>query len=98
MSNEAYKLNVYRIRKFKLDDFVDSFISSCLIHLRKTDADIFRFALDIAHSDPKNVIYIENTPRFVQIAEKFRIMSTLHTDYRSTRAKLASIGLDNYEK
>jgi putative hydrolase of the HAD superfamily len=40
VSNEARELNAYRIQKFKLDEFVDFFISSCFVHLRKPDADI----------------------------------------------------------
>jgi putative hydrolase of the HAD superfamily len=32
---------------------------------------------------------------FVQIAEGLGIRSILHTDYESTRAKLASVGLRN---
>ena len=44
VSNEGRELNAYRIRKYKLDGFVDSFISSCFIHLRKPDADIFWIA------------------------------------------------------
>ena len=42
LSNEARELNAYRINKFKLDGFVDAFVSSCFVHLRKPDADIFR--------------------------------------------------------
>src|ERR1035437_982042 len=42
VSNEGRELNAHRIHKFKLDGFVDSFISSCFVHLRKPDADIFR--------------------------------------------------------
>jgi len=34
---------------------------------------------------------------FVQIAEGLGIRSILHTDYSSTRAKLASFGLQNDE-
>jgi len=40
---------------------VDSFISSCFVHLRKPDADIFRLALDIAEVPARQVVYIENT-------------------------------------
>jgi putative hydrolase of the HAD superfamily len=98
ISNEARGLNEYRIRKFKLDRFVDFFISSCFIHIRKPDADIFRLALDIAQASPRAVVYIEDTPMFVQIAEGLGIRSILHTDYRSTCAKLASFGLQNNEK
>ena len=95
VSNEARELNAYRIRKFKLDAFVDSFISSCFVHVRKPDAEIFRLALDIAQAPAGQVVYIENTPMFVQIAEGLGIRSILHTDYRSTHAKLASLGLQN---
>jgi putative hydrolase of the HAD superfamily len=95
VSNEARELNAYRIRKFKLDGFVDFFVSSCFVHLRKPDADIFRLALDIAQVPARQVLYIENTPMFVQIAEGLEIRTILHTDYQSTRAKLASFGLPN---
>ena len=95
VSNEARELNAYRIRQFKLGGFVDSFVSSCFVHVRKPDADIFRLALDIAQVPARQVVYIENTPMFVQVAEGLGIRSILHTDYKSTRAKLASFGLQN---
>jgi putative hydrolase of the HAD superfamily len=95
VSNEARVVNDYRIHKFKLGGFVDSFISSCFVHLRKPDADIFRLALDIAQTPARQVIYIDNTPMFVQIAEGLGIRSILHTDYKSTCAKLASFGLSS---
>jgi putative hydrolase of the HAD superfamily len=72
---------------------VDSFVSSSFVHVRKPDADIFRLALDIAQVPARQVVYIEDTPMFVQVAEGLGIQSILHTDYRSTRAKLASLGL-----
>jgi len=97
VSNEGRGLNEYRIRKFKLDGFVDSFVSSCYVELRKPDADIFRVALDTARVEANQVIYIDNTPMFVGIAEGLGIRSILHTDYRSTCAKLASFGLQNDE-
>jgi len=95
VSNEARELNAYRIRKFKLDRFVDFFISSCFVHIRKPDVDIFRLALDIAQAPTRQIAYIDNTPVFVQIAEGLGIRSIFHADYRSTRAKLASFGLQN---
>jgi putative hydrolase of the HAD superfamily len=95
VSNESRELNAYRIRKFKLDGFVDAFISSCFVHLRKPDADIFKLALDIAQTPARRIVYIENTPLFVKIAEGFGIRSILHTDYKSTSAKLAAFGLQN---
>jgi putative hydrolase of the HAD superfamily len=93
VSNEAREINAHRIRKFKLDRLVDFFISSCFVHLRKPDADIFRVALDIAQVPANQVLYIENLPMFVQIAEGLGIRGICHTDYKSTCAKLASLGL-----
>ena len=97
VSNESRELNAHRIRQFKLDEFVDAFISSCFVHLRKPDADIFRLALDIAQVPARQIVYIENTPLFVQIAEGLGIQSILHTDYKSTCAKLSSLGLRHVE-
>ena len=93
VSNEARELNAHRIQKFHLDNFVDAFISSCFVHLRKPDPQIFRLALDIAQAQAGQVVYIENTPMFVQIAESLGIQCILHTDYSSTCEKLSSFGL-----
>jgi putative hydrolase of the HAD superfamily len=93
ISNEARELNAHRIRRFKLDEVVDLFISSCFVHLRKPDTDIFRMAMDVAQARAEEAVYIENTPMFVQIARGMGIRSILHTDYDSTRAKLAAFGL-----
>lgn len=94
VSNEARELNAYRIRKFELNRFVDSFISSCLVHLRKPDVDIFQLALDTTQVPVRQVVYIENTPMFVKIAEGLGIRSILHADYETTCEKLAAFGFD----
>ena len=95
VGNEARVVNDYRIHKFNLDKFADSFISSCFVYIRKPDANNFRLALDIAQALARQVVCIENTPMFVQIAEGLAIRSILHTDYKSTCAKLGSFGLPN---
>jgi len=97
VSNEARELNDYRIRKFKLVGFVDFFISSCYVHVSKPDADMFRLALDISQAPVRQIVYIDNTAMFVQIAAGMGIQSVLHVDYRTTCAKLAALGLQNDE-
>jgi putative hydrolase of the HAD superfamily len=97
VSNEARELNAYRIQKFKLNRFVDAFISSCFVQLRKPDVAIFRLALDVSLAPARKTVYIENTPMFVQIAERLGIRSILHADYRTTCAKLAALGLQTEE-
>jgi putative hydrolase of the HAD superfamily len=95
VNNEARELNEHRIQTFGLAGWVDCFVSSCFVHIRKPDTDIFRLALDVTQALAREVIYIENTPMFVQIAEGLGIRSILHTDYKSTASKLASLGLLN---
>jgi putative hydrolase of the HAD superfamily len=94
VSNEGRELNTHRIQTFKLDSFVDFFISSCFVHFRKPDEDIFRMALDIAQVPVSRVVYIDDRAMFVQIAKSLGIHGIHHTDYKSTRARLASFGLD----
>jgi putative hydrolase of the HAD superfamily len=95
VSNESRELNAYRIRTFSLDRLVDCFVSSCFVGLRKPDADIFRLALDITQTQPHKVLYIENTPMFVEIAEGLGIQSILHKDYKSTCAALTAFGFES---
>jgi putative hydrolase of the HAD superfamily len=95
VNNEARELNSHRIHTFKLNEFVDFFISSCFVHFRKPDADIFRLALDVAQASAEQVVYIDDQPLFVQVAEGLGIRGIHHRDYQSTRAQLASFGLEH---
>ena len=95
VSNEARELNAYRIHQFKLDRLVDCFISSSFVHVRKPDLDIFWLALDIAQTPPEQIVFIDNTPMHVEIAEELGIRGIHHTTYESTRVKLAAFGIAN---
>jgi len=92
VNNEGSELNKHRINTFELCEFVDFFISSCIVHLRKPDADIFKVALDIAHVDPEKVIYLEDRPMFVQVADTLGIRGIIHQDYQTTKKLLANFG------
>jgi putative hydrolase of the HAD superfamily len=93
LSNEARETNAHRIAKFGLNTFVDAFISSCLVHLRKPDEAIFRLAIDVVVTPPQQIVYIENTPLFVEIMAALGVRSILHRDWESTAAALACMGL-----
>ena len=95
VNNEGRELNEHRIKKFKLNQFVDFFISSCFVHFRKPDADIFRIALDIAQVPVQHVVYIEDMQMFVDVASDLGIRSIHHKNYLSTAAELSLMGLKN---
>ncbi|MEJ2038048.1 MAG: HAD hydrolase-like protein [Desulfosarcinaceae bacterium] len=93
VSNEGRELTVHRIRKFKLNTFIDSFISSCFVHFRKPDEDIFRLALDTCQTPVEETVYLDDRAMFVQVAESMGIRGLHHRDYESTRERLAEWGL-----
>ncbi len=93
VSNEGRELTNYRIAKYGLAEFVDFFIVSCFVHFRKPDEDIFRLALDVAQVLPEQVAYVEDRALFVEAAQKLGMHGIRHTEYESTRASLASLGL-----
>jgi putative hydrolase of the HAD superfamily len=93
LSNEAYELNAYRIKTFKLHQFVDFFISSCYVHLRKPDPDMYRMALNISQTSRRQIIYIEDRPLYITFAQNLGIKGIVHTGVESTRKQLAQAGL-----
>jgi putative hydrolase of the HAD superfamily len=93
VSNEGREINSYRIKMFHLDQLIDTFVSSCYVHFRKPDLDIYRIALDISQSLPEQVAYIDDRPLFIEVANSLGIHGVLHVDALSTRAKLTALGL-----
>jgi putative hydrolase of the HAD superfamily len=84
---------MYRVQQFELRTFVDFFVSSCFVHYRKPDADMFRIALDISQAQSEQVIYIEDRGMFVEVARELGIRGIVHTDYEATRKSLEGLGL-----
>ncbi|QSR86716.1 HAD-IA family hydrolase [Candidatus Methylacidiphilum infernorum] len=93
LSNEGRELQIHRIQSFNLHSFIDYFIVSSFVHLRKPDVDIFQLALDVAQSPPNSVLYIEDRPMFVDIARSLGIEAIRHECYEKTKAALISYGL-----
>ncbi|MEI3800204.1 putative hydrolase of the HAD superfamily [Chitinophaga ginsengisegetis] len=93
VNNEGRELNEHRIHHFNISRFVDFYISSCFVHFRKPDADIYKIALDIAQVKPAEVVYVEDRSMFIDVAAGLGINGVCHTDYESTLKKLAVFGL-----
>jgi putative hydrolase of the HAD superfamily len=93
VSNEGREINAYRIRKFGLTDVIDFFCCSCFIRRRKPDADIYRLALDLAQVRAPEVVYVENTEMFVEVARGLGIRTILHKSLESTAQAFREIGL-----
>lgn len=93
VSNEGRELTTYRVQQFRLGTFIDFFISSCFVHYRKPDADLYHIALDIAQVSPQRVVYIDDRAMFVEVAQGLGIKGIIHIDYEATRKALEGLGL-----
>lgn len=84
VSNEGRELMENRIQRFHMREFVDCFICSCFIHLRKPDEEMYRLALDLVQVNPQEVIYIDDRPLLVEIGRKLGMQAILHTHFEQT--------------
>lgn len=93
VSNEGRELTVYRVQQFSLGTIIDFFVSSCFVHYRKPDADMFRIAVDIAQVSPEQVVYIDDRAMFVEVAQGLGIRGIIHRGYETTQDSLEALGL-----
>jgi putative hydrolase of the HAD superfamily len=93
VSNEGRELTMYRVQQYNLRAVIDFFISSCFVHYRKPDEDIYRIALDIAQVRPERVVYIDDRAMFVEVAQSLGIGGIIHSAYETTRTALEGFGL-----
>jgi putative hydrolase of the HAD superfamily len=84
---------MYRVQQFNLGTFVDFFISSCFVHYRKPDEDMFRLALDVSQVKSQEVVYIDDRAMFVEVAQGLGIHGIIHSGYDTTRNSLEGLGL-----
>jgi putative hydrolase of the HAD superfamily len=93
VSNEGRELTAHRIQQFRLKELFAVFVSSCFVHIRKPDGDIYRLALDLTGTHPGEVVYIDDRAMFADEAEKLGIPSICHKALESTRHELESFNL-----
>jgi len=93
VSNEGRELSDYRISTFHLAEFVEFFVCSCYVHFRKPDEDMYRIALDIAHTRPERAVYIDDRAMFAEVARGMGIHGIHHTSLETTREALSGLGL-----
>jgi len=93
VSNEGRELTMHRIKTFGLDSFVDFFVSSSFVHLRKPDEDIFKLALDMGQLPAEACAYVDDRPLFVEVGQKLGMNAIHHTSLESTQKALAALGL-----
>ncbi len=98
INNEGKELNDYRVKKFKLHDCFDAFVSSCEVNMRKPDPGIFKLAMGIALGLPQQCVYFDDRIMFANAAQKLGIRSFQHTGFESTKKILEELKKENQSK
>lgn len=93
VSNEGRELTVHRVKAFDLGSVIDTFVSSCFVHVRKPDEQIFSMALDMAQVAPENTVYIDDRSMFVDVAEGLGLKGIVHESFAATKTQLQELGL-----
>jgi len=91
INNEGKELNDYRVKKFKLHEVFDAFVSSCEVNMRKPDPGIFKLAMGIAQVLPQQCVYFDDRIMFANAAQKLGIRSYHHTGFESTKKILEDL-------
>jgi len=95
INNEGKELNDYRIKKFKLHDFFDAFVSSCEVGIRKPDPKIFQLAMGIAMAQPQECVYFDDRKMFALAAKKLGMRAYQHTGFETTKKILEDLKKEN---
>ncbi len=92
VSNEGRELTEHRIHKFALGELFDAFISSCFVHIRKPDQDIYRMALSVSQVAAERTLYVDDRLMFVEVAQSIGLQGIQHLDIETTRSRLEEFG------
>lgn len=95
INNEGKELNDYRVKKFKLHECFDAFVSSCEVGIRKPDPKIFKLAMGIAQALPQQCVYFDDRKMFALAAQKLGIRAYQHTSFESTKKILEELKKEN---
>ncbi len=93
VSNEGRELATRRFKQFNMREYIDAFVCSSFVHVRKPDEEIYRIALDISQIEPEQTAYIDDRAMFVDVANALGIRAVHHTDYATTCRALLGLGL-----
>lgn len=91
ISNEGRELTDYRIKAFDMKSYVDFFIVSAFIGMRKPDREVYRLALDLVQVPAEECAYLEDRELFVEIAKEFGIHAIHHKTAAATKEQLMQL-------
>lgn len=85
LTNEGKGLIEDRIKRFDLKSFIDFFVISAHVGLRKPDKDIYRLALGLTQCKPEEILYIDDRALLIEQASSLGIEGICHSKVSETR-------------
>ncbi|GAA5533233.1 HAD family phosphatase [Deinococcus aluminii] len=94
LNNEGRDLNEYRIRTYRLDEFLLAFFTSCYLGLLKPNPAMYRLALDLAHVRPEEAVMVDDRPQNAEAARSVGMHAVRYENTAQLRAELAALGVE----
>lgn len=91
VSNESRFLAEYRTKKYQLGKLGDTFVVSCFVGLQKPDPHIFKMALELTHTFPSEVVYIDDRANLIEDAKPIGFHEIHHTSLEQTKKELEKL-------
>ena len=94
INNEPLELNNYRIENFDLRRNFQVFFSSCYVHSRKPEEQIFRLALAVTQRAPEECVFIDDRPLNLESPRKLGINTIHYQNPEQLRKDLTKFGVE----
>lgn len=93
INNEPLELNQYRIEAFHLRKEMQVFFSSCYLHSRKPEENIYRVALEVTQRPANECVFIDDRPLNLEAPRRLGMNVVHHQNAEQLRSDLRKFGV-----
>jgi putative hydrolase of the HAD superfamily len=94
INNEPLELNNYRIEAFKLREDFQVFFSSCYLHARKPEEQIFQMALEVSQRPAEQCVFIDDRSLNLENPRRLGMHVIHHKNAAQTRTEMKALGIE----
>ncbi|HEV8074763.1 MAG TPA: HAD-IA family hydrolase, partial [Candidatus Acidoferrum sp.] len=94
INNEPRELNNYRIEAFGLRKELQVFFSSCYLHARKPEEQIFRIALEVSQRPAEECVFVDDRTLNLENPRRLGMHVIHHQNAAQTRSELKVLGVE----
>jgi len=98
LNNESLEINEYRVRKFKLREYFEMFLSSCYLGVRKPMPQIYQLALRITQREAAECVLIDDRGLNLEYAREQGMHTIQFQNAAQLRGELEKLGITPDDK